>query len=78
MNIVNRAKKAIKQNPEMFAVLDEYDRTGKLRKLSYKERANFTIDSELLNRFRAHCRKNQLNMSAKIEQFIENAIKGTN
>jgi hypothetical protein len=73
-DIVRKAKKAIKQNPEMFAVLDEYDRTGKLRKLSYKERANFTIDSELLIKFRAHCRANGFNMSAKIEQFMKKEV----
>jgi len=74
MNIVKRANQAIKQNPEMFAVLDEYDRTGKLRKLNYKERANFTIDADLLAKFRSYCRKNGFNMSAKIEQFINKEV----
>lgn len=74
MNIVKRAKKVIKENPEVFAVLEEYDRTGKLRKLSYKERANFTIEANLLAEFRAHCRKHGFNMSAKIEQFIKKEV----
>ena len=38
-DVVRKAKRVIKQNPEVFAILDEYDRTGKLRKTSYKGRA---------------------------------------
>jgi len=71
MNILKRAKQAIKREPEIFAILEEYDRTGKLRKLSYKERANFTIDADLLRRFRSYCRKHGFSMSAKIEQHIQ-------
>jgi len=73
-NIVKKAKAVIKKNPEMFAALEEYDRTGKLVKLSYKDRANFTIDAELLRKFRGYCRKNGFSMSAKIEQHIQQEI----
>lgn len=74
MNITKKAKEVIRKNPEVFAALEEYDKTGKLRKLSYKERANFTIDAELLRSFRHHCHKHGLNMSAKIEQFIRKEV----
>ena len=52
----------IAKYPEMFDALAEYDKTHKLRKINYKERANFTIDSNLLNRFRSYCKKNGMKM----------------
>jgi len=72
--IVRLAKQIVKENPEIFEVLEEYDRTGKIRKISYKERANFTIDAELLKKFRAYCKKHGFNMSAKIEQHIRREL----
>jgi len=73
--VVERAKKIIKEHPEYFEALLEFERTGKLPKLKYKERANFTIDSDILRRFRICCEKNRINMSAKIEAFIEDFLK---
>ena len=74
MNIVKQAKQAIKNNPEIFAALEEYDRTGKLRKISYKERANFTIDAALLRKFRLFCKQKGYNMSARVEQFMQKEV----
>jgi len=72
--IIRHLDFVIAKYPEMFAALEEYDRTHRLRKINFKERANFTIDSNLLNEFREYCRKNGMKMSAKIEQFIEEEI----
>ena len=47
----------------MFLALEEYDLTRKPRKISYKVRANFTIDSDLIRKFRAYCSANGYNMS---------------
>ena len=66
---------AIAKYPEVFDALEEYDRTHRLRKINYKERANFTIDSNLMKRFREYCRKKGMKMSTKIEQFIEKELK---
>ncbi|HZX45380.1 MAG TPA: hypothetical protein VFF28_06900 [Candidatus Nanoarchaeia archaeon] len=41
-----------------------------------KERCNFTIDSKLVFRFREYCKENCINMSAKIEKFIEEELDG--
>lgn len=60
----------IAKYPELFDALEEYDRTHRLKKINYKERANFTIDSNLLIRFRKYCQKQGMKMSSKIEQFI--------
>jgi hypothetical protein len=65
----------IAKYPEMFDALEEYDRTHKLRKIGHKERANFTIDSNLLIRFRRYCQKNGMKMSAKIEQYIKEELE---
>jgi hypothetical protein len=61
--------------PEMFAVLEEYDRTRKLRKISYKQRANFTIDATTLQQFRRYCREHGCNMSKLLEQFMREKVK---
>lgn len=66
---------AIAKYPEVFDALEEYDRTHRLRKINYKERANFTIDSNLLRRFRKYCQLNGMKMSAKIEQYIKKELE---
>ena len=58
----------------MLTVFEELDRTGKFRKRTYKVRATFTIDKELLNKFRNHCRKKSINMSSKIESFMKSEL----
>ncbi|MBW2965642.1 hypothetical protein KY342_00900 [Candidatus Woesearchaeota archaeon] len=66
---------AIAKYPELFDALEEYDRTHRLRKINYKERANFTLDSNLLIRFRRYCQIHGMKMSTKIEQFIRKEIE---
>ena len=68
--IVSSAKKAIREKPEIFEALLEFERTKKLPKINYKERANFTLDAKLLKRFREYCKKQGYNMSAKVEKAI--------
>ena len=65
-------RKILKENPEVFESLLEFEKT---KKISKKERANFTIDKTLLNRFRKHCKAKGLNMSALIENFIMETLK---
>ena len=40
-----------------------------------KDRYNFTIDKKLFDRFRAYCKENCINMSAKVEKYIEKELK---
>ena len=75
--LLENAKKSLILYPEIFDALEEYDRTHRLKKINYKERANFTIDSTLLQSFRAYCRKKGIKMSTKIEQFIVEELKET-
>jgi hypothetical protein len=67
-----QAYRKVKQEcPEMFTLLEEYDKTRRLRKITYKERANFTIDARILRQFRTYCQKNGFNMS----KLLENCMK---
>lgn len=72
--IVQAAKKAINERPEIFEALMEFERTGKVPKVDYKIRANFTLDANLLRRFREHCRKHGKKMSTVLEKYIEKEI----
>jgi len=71
-----RIKKQVLKHQDALISLEELDRTGRLNKINYKERANFTIDSEVLRDFRNYCKEHGLNMSALIEKFMKQKIKG--
>ncbi len=68
--LVRLSKKAIKEHPEAFEALLEFERTGKLPKPNYKVRANFTIDAKLLREFRQYCKRKGMKMSAVLERYI--------
>ena len=72
--LVNLAKKAVKEKPEVFDALLELERTGKVPKFTKKERIDITIDSEVLRKFRTYCEKNKLKMSNVIEKLVENKV----
>ena len=61
-SFLEKAKRSIVKNQDMLNVFEEYDRTGKLRKINYKTRVNFTVDENLFNYFKSYCKKNALNM----------------
>lgn len=71
---IETAKRIIKENPEVFEALLEFERTKKLPKLTRKERINITIDSNLLKKFRDYCRKNNKVISRTIEQHIKEEL----
>ena len=71
----DKAKKVIEKNQDMLAVFEEFDRTGKFRKRTYKTRPSFTIDEDLFNRYRNYCKKNGISMSARIENFIKKELE---
>jgi len=73
-SFIEIAKKVIRENQEWFETLEEFDRTGDLRKAKYKSRYNFTIDEELMNRFRSYCRKKNIKLSNKIEELIKKEL----
>ncbi len=71
-------RKVYREHPEMFSALEEYDRTGKLRKLTYKERANFTIDQNVLRHFRRICKDKGYAMSKLLENYMKEFVKKNN
>ena len=74
-SFLEQAKKVIAKNQDLLNVLEEYDRTGKLRKHTYKTRVNFTVDEDLFNAFRSYCKKNGINMSAKMESYMKKELE---
>jgi len=68
-------RKIHKDHPEVFDALEEYDKTRRLRKISYKERANFTIDARTLRGFRTYCLNNGFNMSKLLENWMKEKIQ---
>ena len=71
---IETARRIIKENPEVFEALLEFERTKKLPKLTRKERINITIDSDLLRKFRDYCRKNNKVISGVIEKRIKEEL----
>ncbi len=67
------ADRILREKPEMFEALMEYERTKRIRT---KERVNFTIDRTVSSNFRKFCREHGYNMSAKIEQTMREMLKG--
>ncbi|HLC64830.1 MAG TPA: ribbon-helix-helix protein, CopG family [Candidatus Nanoarchaeia archaeon] len=74
-SFVEHARKVIAENQHLFLTLEELDRTGKIRKATYKGRFSISIDEDLMARFRSHCLKHGLKMSTLIEKFIKDYIK---
>ena len=71
-----RITEKVKENEAYLNLLEELDRTGKLRKANYKERVNFTVDEMLMSEFRNYCKKNNINMSSLIESLIRTKMRG--
>lgn len=65
------AKNIVKEDKELFDNLMEFEET---KKLNTKTRLNFTISKSLAAKFRRYCKDKGYNMSAKIEQAINNLI----
>lgn len=66
----------VKKNHDLLEALEEFDRTGQLRKTSYKERVTFTIDMDLMKAFRSYCRQEGLKMSMVVEKLISERLHG--
>ena len=74
-SFLDKAKEVIAKNQDVLSALEELDRTGKLRKISYKTKVSFTVDEELFNKFRNYCKQNGLNMSGRMESYIRQELK---
>ena len=69
------ALRLIKEHPQVFEALAEFDRTRKMPKTIYRERINVTIDSTLIRKFKRYAQENNLNMSRVIEKHIKEELR---
>jgi hypothetical protein len=69
-----RIKSLVMDNVDLLEALEEFDRTGQLSKVSYKERVNFTVDMDVMRTFRSYCKKQNRKMSAVVEELIKEEI----
>lgn len=72
--LIKTTERLMKEQPEIFDALLEFERTGKIPKFTYKKRVNFTIDANLFRKFRAYCEKNGIKMSTRIEKHIREDV----
>ncbi|MCX6774551.1 MAG: hypothetical protein NTY99_00475 [DPANN group archaeon] len=67
-------EKIFKKYADAFEALAEYDRTGKLPKLSYKKRVDITIDAKLLRQLKEYCIKHGFKLSQLIERHMREEL----
>ena len=70
----DKAKKIIDKNQDMLIALEELDRTGRLKKTSYKKKVDFTIDEDVFHALKNYSRKTGIPMSRKVEELIKNGL----
>lgn len=66
----NRIKQLVEKNRDFLEALEEFDRTGLLRKPTAKERVTFTIDMGIMKQFRFFCGQRGMKMSTVIERLL--------
>ncbi len=68
--LIKTTDRLLREQPEIFDALLEFEKTGRVPKFTYKKRVNFTLDSALFSKFRDFCSKRGIKMSTRIEQKI--------
>ncbi len=68
------ALREIKKHPEIFSALEEFERTKRIPKFTYRKRVDITIDEQILREFKSYCQKNGFNMSRMIEKHIKEEL----
>ena len=69
------AFEGIRKHPEIFAALEEFERTKKLPKFTYRKRIDITINEHTLREFKKHCQEKGLNMSRIIEKYMNEELQ---
>lgn len=75
MQSTHSIEKTVRDNQNAFLLLEELDRTGKLKKLHYKKQALFTIDEDVLRTFRFYCQQKGYKMSVLVEKLIKEYLR---
>ena len=66
--------KEIRENPDLFDAIVEWEKTKELRKLTYRKRLDITINEELLKKFKKYCEEKGLVMSRVLEKHIKEEL----
>ncbi|MBI4918996.1 hypothetical protein HY837_03635 [archaeon] len=74
-SFAKKAIEAIKKHPEIFSALEEFERTKKIPKFTYRKRLDITIDENILRKFKEYCRQQGFNMSRLVEKHILEELK---
>ena len=69
------AKKGIRENPEVFDALLEFERTKRVPKLSYRRRIDITLDESVLRRLRSVSADKGIPLSRFIERALLRALR---
>ncbi len=69
------AMRGIKKYPEIFSALEEFERTKKIPKFSYRKRLDVTINEHILREFKEYCKRNGFSMSKLIEKYMIEELK---
>ena len=73
--LIKFTDKLLREQPEIFESLLEFEKTGRVPKFTYKRRYNFTLDPNIFKKFKEYCEKKGIKMSTKIEQYIKENIE---
>ncbi|MBI2136880.1 hypothetical protein HYU06_07450 [Candidatus Woesearchaeota archaeon] len=72
------ALQGIKKHPEIFSALEEFERTKKIPKFTYRRRIDVTINEHILSAFKKFCGQHNLNMSRVIENYMKQELTKEN
>ena len=72
------AFQGIKKHPEIFSALEEFERTKKVPKFTYRKRIDVTINEQILAAFKKFCAQHNLNMSRVIEDYMKQELTKEN
>ncbi len=72
--LLKNALRGIRKYPELFSALEEFERTKKIPKFTYRKRVDVTIDENLLREARTYCEKNSISFSRVVERGLKKEL----
>lgn len=72
---VEATRRLIRENPDLFEAIVEFEHTGRMPKLSRKAHVDLTLDAGLFREFRREAAKRGLKMSQVVEGLVREKVK---
>ena len=69
------ARRLIRENPDLFEALVDFERTKRMPKLGRKRRVDLTLDADLFRAFRREAAKRGLKRSQVVEALVREKVK---